>query len=129
MTLSRFATAAVFVATLALSSGVSKAEGLMHCFFFAPLAEATEADWEAFYKATAELPDKIDGLEDVWAGKLRAPAKVHPEADAREYGVCMLMENAKALQEYAKDPAHAAWEALYFKVRQPGSTTFDIIAE
>lgn len=104
-------------------------EGLMHCFAFAPIADATEADWDAFYEATDELPEKIDGLEKVWVGKLRAPAKLNPNSAPREYGVCMLMEGPDALKAYAGHPAHDAWVEVYSKVRQPGTTTFDIIGQ
>lgn len=104
-------------------------KGLMHCFAFAPLPDATEADWEAFYKATDELPSKLKGLQKVWVGKLRAPAKLTPNGEPREYGACMLFDGPEALAEYDEHAAHRAWEEVYFKVREPGSTTFDIIGQ
>lgn len=115
---------------LLFSSAVRAGEkGLMHCFAFAPLPGATEADWEAFFKATDELPGKIEGLQKVWAGKLMAPRKLSPDASAREYGVCMLLDDRDALNVYAEHPAHAAWVEVYVKVREEGSTTFDIIGQ
>lgn len=104
-------------------------KGLMHCFAFTPLPNATEADWAAFYKATDELPGKIEGLQKVWAGKLRRPQKFNPNTGPREYGVCMLMDGPDALEAYAASPAHSAWVEVYSKVREPGTTTFDIIGQ
>jgi hypothetical protein len=110
-------------------TGLAGEKGLMHCFAFAPLSDATEADWEAFYKVSDELPGKVEGLQKIWVGKLRAPAKLNPNADPREYGACMLFDDADALKEYGDHAAHRAWEEVYFKVRQPGSTTFDVIGQ
>ncbi len=119
---------------------------LMHCFYFTPMEHATPADWQAFYKATDELPSKIPGLTHVWAGKLMRPGYIitgDPDAMAklragnkdvpgklnvnyRDYGVCMEMENADVLKAYSASPAHKNWQALYEKVRQPGTSSFDI---
>lgn len=121
---------ALLAGTLLFSGAVHAGEkGLMHCFAFAPLPSATEADWEAFFKATDELPGKIEGLQKVWVGKLRAPQKLNPNAGVREYGVCMLMDGPDALKTYADHPAHDAWVEVYSKVREPGTTTFDIIGQ
>jgi hypothetical protein len=115
---------------LLFTAGVQAGEkGLMHCFAFAPLPSAAEADWEAFFKATDELPGKIEGLQKVWAGKLRTPEKMNPNTSAREYGVCMLMDGPDVLKAYEDHPAHTAWVEIYSKVREPGSTTFDIIGQ
>ncbi len=108
----------------ALSAGDGK---LMHCFYFTVVEGASEADWQAFYKATDELPGKIPGLLDVWHGKLRRPLRVG--ANQRQYGVCMEMQDEAALKVYADHPAHKAWEQVYFKIRQPGTTTVDIISK
>ena len=111
------------------SVGYAGEKGLMHCFAFTPLPKAAEADWSAFFKATDDLPGKIDGLERVWVGKLRAPQKFNPNAGPREYGVCMLMDGPDTLKAYASHPARAAWVEVYSKVREPGTTTFDIIGQ
>jgi hypothetical protein len=122
---------------------------LMHCFVFTPVESATQADWEAFFKATDELPSKIPGLHRVWYGKLLKPLTIFTtDAETRkklaggekevtgpvqrvirQWGVCMEMENEQALKVYADHPAHKAWEQVYFKVRQPGTTTFDILGQ
>jgi len=119
------------LAGLLLFSGAVHAgeKGLMHCFAFTPLPGATEADWGAFYKGTDELPGKIEGLQKVWVGKLRRPQKFNPNAGAREYGVCMVMDGPDALKAYDEHPAHDAWVEVYSKVREPGTTTFDIIGQ
>lgn len=103
----------------------------MHCFAFTPIADAGEADWKAFYKATKELPDKIDGLNDAWAGKLRRPIRQYGrdggEPTVREYGVCMELTDEAALKAYAEHPAHTEWVGVYAKVRQAGTLTYDIL--
>jgi hypothetical protein len=137
-----------YVALLLFSSGTMMAQQkLMHCFYFTPLETATQADWTAFNKATDALPGTIPGLTRVWYGKLRQPQgifSVDQEAAkklrggeksasgqvtlaVRQYGVCMEMSSAETLKTYASHPAHKEWDALYQKVRQYGTTTFDII--
>lgn len=106
------------------SGALAAADGkLMHCFYFTPTADAKQADWDAFYKATDALPGKIPGVVRVWAGKLRRPM----QQGNRQYGVCMEMKDEAALQSYAQSPAHKEWVAVYSKVRQEGTTTLDII--
>lgn len=123
---------------------------LMHCFTFTEVPEATSADWDAFRKATEELPSKIAGLKRVWHGKLARPlgllqteGALDPDAQKklreggpvpaqvkmirRQYGVCMEFDGPDALKAYAKDPAHDAWVKVYEKVRVYGTTTFDIL--
>ena len=121
----------LLVGVLAFSGIASAGEsGLMHCFFFTPIAEAGEADWDAFYKATEELPSKIDGLRRVWVGKLRKRAAVSQQVKlGREYGACMEMTDEATLERYASHPAHDAWVKIYEKVRVPGTTTFDILGQ
>jgi Stress responsive A/B Barrel Domain len=100
---------------------------LMHCFAFTPVKEATQADWNAFYKATDELPQKIKGISRVWYGKLADPIEV--DGAVREYGVCMEMDSQAAREKYGNDPAHEQWNKAYSKVRVEGTTTFDIVGQ
>ena len=119
----------VFVlAILALAGTASAGEKkLMHCFAFSAIESATDADWQAFYKASDALPGKIPGLTKVWYGKLRRPlSAVSP---ARTHGMCMEMNDEATLKTYAAHPEHKTWVAAYEKVRQPGTTTFDIIGQ
>ena len=138
--------AGLLMAAGTLSAGEKK---LMHCFAFTPIESASQADWQAFYQATYELPGKIPGLTKVWYGKLRrglpifnvdrearkklasGEEKVTGEVTqtVRQYGVCMEMDNEAALQTYAEHPAHKAWVDVYSKVRQPGTTTYDILGQ
>ena len=108
-------------------------KALMHCFAFTEIDGASDADWKAFKDATNELPDKIDGLDKVWAGKLRRPLRQFgrnaDEPQLRQWGVCMEMKDEAALAVYAKHEAHTAWVKAYEKVRVPGTTTFDILGE
>lgn len=129
----------VVICTLLLSkTGVTGEKKLMHCFAFTPIESAPETDWETFYKATDELPSKIDGLNKVWYGKLRRPMRLYYKTGSgdqeykqrvRKWAVCMEMEDITALEKYADHPAHAKWEEAYFKIRQRGTTTFDILGQ
>jgi hypothetical protein len=139
------------VAGLLLILGIAAAgeKKLMHCFAFTVIDTASEAEWQAFYKATDELPKKIPGIGKVWYGKLRAPlnvfnttAEVSKQLRAgaekvpgdvtlrvRKSGVCMEMENEGTLKMYTAHPYHKEWVAIYEKVRVAGTTTFDIIGQ
>lgn len=144
---------AAFAVGLALSAGSLMAgeKGVMHCFAFTPIQEATQAQWDAFYKATDALPQKIKGLERVWYGKLMRPLTLPALAitDAakrkelmaagkgtadvnivrREHGVCMEFADEAAYKAYGSDPAHKDWVAVYEKVRVPGTTTYQIVGQ
>ena len=127
----RLTTLVVGVA-LICSVGLAGEKKLMHCFTFTPVDDATDADWEAFKKATDELPSKIDGLNKVWLGKLRRTQTIYGktgEAKERKNGVCMEMDDEAALETYADHVAHREWEKVYFKVRQRGTTTIDILGK
>lgn len=126
----RLAGAAVLLAAMMLYPAVTPAgeKALLHCFFFTPIAEASLAEWDAFYQATDELPAKIDGLHRVWIGKLTERAAVAQQVKlGRQYGGCMEFTDEAALANYTTHPAHDAWIKFYEKVRVSGTTTFDIL--
>ena len=102
---------------------------LLHAFAFTPVATATPQDFENLKKATADMVGKVPGLRRAWVGKLRAPVDLGPVAPKREYGIALEFDDVKALDAYADHPAHAAWERVYRRVREPGTTTFDILGE
>jgi hypothetical protein len=127
-------------------------KSLMHCFYFTTIKEATDADWQAFYKATDALPSEIKGLKRVWYGKLTRPfwaynvdaetrKKFTGGADkvehttvtgrSREFGVCMEFEDMNALKAYGakENAAHNNWVKIYEKVRVAGTTTFDFMGQ
>ena len=112
---------------LVASTATAGERKLMHCFAFTVIDTATPADWEAFYKATDELPKKIKGVSHVWYGKLANPLR-HNNA-TRTFGVCMEMDNAEVRAKYGNDPAHEAWDKAYAKVHVEGTTTFDILGQ
>jgi hypothetical protein len=112
---------------LLASSAMAGEKKLMHCFAFTPVETATQADWDAFYKATDELPHKIKGISHVWYGKLANPLR-HNNA-TRQYGVCMEMDNADVRKAYGNDAYHKTWTEAYSKVRVEGTTTFDILGQ
>ena len=124
-------TALLVMLALSPSDATAGEKKLMHCFAFTEIESATDADWTAFMKATNELPDKIEGLEKVWVGKLRRPLRQYgrnqDEPRMRQSGVCMEMADEAALEVYATHPAHSDWVKVYEKVRVAGTTTFDII--
>lgn len=132
---SRILLTALVVAFLALAPTPALAgeKALMHCFAFTEIEEASAAEWKAFMDATNELPDKIEGLERVWVGKLRRPLRQYgrnrDEPRLRQWGVCMEMKDEAALQVYADHEDHTAWVKVYEKVRVPGTTTFDILGQ
>ena len=101
---------------------------LMHVFAYTPQPSATPQDFDNFRKATGDLVGKIPGLKRVWVGKLRTPLNLGGNVE-RDYGVAMEFDDAKALDAYAKDPAHEAWIKIYEKVRVEGTTTYDILGE
>ena len=103
-------------------------KALMHVFAYTPVTGATPQDFDNFTKATGELVGKIPGLKRVWVGKLRRPLDLGNN-QKREYGVAMEFDDAKALDAYAKHPAHEAWVKVYDKVRVEGTTTYDILGE
>lgn len=143
----------ITLAALLLGASLAQAgeKGLMHCFAFTPIAEATQADWDAFYKATDQLPKKMKFVKMVWAGKLARPltlfgatnAEARKKAAAgekgvtseivaqrREYGVCMAMEGGpEVLKQYTANPYHKEWSEAYAKVRVAGTTTYDIVGQ
>jgi len=124
---------------------------MMHCFAYTPVETATQAEWDAFYKATDELPGKIPGLKRVWYGKLARPLaqyqlkfadpEVRKKAMAekkgtteftvleRKNGACFEFENQQAFEAYGANAAHKAWEAVYGKVRVAGTTTYQILPQ
>jgi len=134
-----------------LTSGLAAAgeKGMMHCFAFTVIPEATDADWKAFAEATDQWPKKFKGIKQVWHGKLRAPlAQFTVDAEARkklaaggkevdakanrlmrQHGVCMVMEGPDTLKEYTANPFHKEWTAKYEKVRVAGTTTYDILGQ
>jgi hypothetical protein len=138
--------AAALIAAVPLAAGEKK---LMHCFAFTTVEGATDADWQAFHKATDQLPSKVPGISKVWYGKLRAPlnqftttAEARKKLAAgeksvtaevmrtvRQSGVCMEMADEAALKAYASHPYHKEWEAAYSKVRVAGTTTYDILGQ
>jgi hypothetical protein len=112
---------------LLASTATAGEKKLMHCFAFTAVESATQADWDAFFKATDELPKKIKGLSHVWYGKLANPLRVG--GATRQYGVCMEMDNEKVREAYGKDPAHDEWNKAYGKVKVDGTTTYDILGQ
>jgi hypothetical protein len=115
--------------TSALSAGEKK---LMHCFAFTAIETASDADWQAFFKATDQLPSKIPTITHVWYGKLARPLSVtghDGQSVSRQWGVCMEFKDQAALKTYVNDPAHKAWVDVYSKVRVAGTTTYDILGQ
>ena len=148
--MTRIATCAMALLILngAANAGDKK---VMHCFAFTSIKEATPADWQAFFKASDDLPHKIKGITHVWYGKLASPlgqtAIKKMDQDTfkklqggetvtgdvarveRDWGMCMEMTSADALKAYDTDPYHKFWTDAYAKVRVDGTTTFNILGQ
>jgi hypothetical protein len=120
---------AFFAAGLFLFTGMAAAgeKKLMHCFAFTPIESATPAEWRAFYEATDQLPKKIPGISHVWYGKLRR--SLDAGGSVRKYGVCMEMASEDTLKTYTDHAFHKQWMDVYSKVREEGTTTFDILGQ
>jgi hypothetical protein len=112
---------------LLASTSFAGEKKVMHCFAFTPLASATQADWDAFFKATDDLPKKIKGISRVWYGKLDRPFS--DGGMTRSFGVCMEMNDIATRRAYGSDATHDAWTKLYSKVRDEPTTTFDITGQ
>ena len=140
----------LILAVVMLATGLSAGEKkLMHCFYFTVVDAASDADWEAFAKATDALPGKIPGLTKVWHGKMARPMSVYNiDGEARKkltageekvtgtitqrvrkHGVCMEFADEAAYKAYGPHPAHKEWEAVYWTVRQPGPSLFDFMGQ
>jgi hypothetical protein len=150
MKLTRLAASA---AMLLLMTGAASAadKTLMHCFAWTSIKEATPADWQAFFKASDDLPNKIRVVKKVWYGKLANPLgfvnvtnidadarkkaaageKVNAEVQraSRDWGMCMELTSLDALKTYDTDPYHQTWTNAYEKVRVEGTTTFNIVGQ
>ena len=121
-----------FAMALFSSAALAGEKGLMHCFAFTEMKDATEDDWNAWFEATDALPEKIGGLEKVWYGKLNRPLRQYDREGKeayRQWGVCMLFDNTVSLEKYAEASAHDDWSEIYSKVRVPGTTTYDILGQ
>jgi len=96
---------------------------LIHTIAFKQMDGSTPEQVEQVWAATRKMAGQIPGLKRVWMGKVtnRGPSFTH--------GIVMEFENAEALTAYAPHPAHKEWEAVYFKVRTPGSNTIDVVGE
>jgi hypothetical protein len=140
------ATAAILMSG-ALTAGE---KSLMHCFAYTAIEGASQADWDAFHKASDELPKKMSIVKRVWYGKLRGPLAIfqvdaaaskklragekNVEAKAnfvsRQQGMCIeFAGEADVLKAYTAHPFHATWMAAYEKVRVAGTTTYDILGQ
>jgi len=141
------------VVSLLLATSAFAGDGtVVHCFAFSKTAGASETDWEQFRTLTRALPQKISGLTRVTFGPLRRPMgqiemMSNPGADDvkkfiagqpidakvvnanREYGACFEFQSEAAFLAYGKHAAHVEWETAYKKVRVPGTTTFQIVAQ
>jgi hypothetical protein len=144
---------ACFLVAILLPVSASHAgeKKLMHCFAWTPVKTATDADWQAFFKASEALPHKIKGITKIWYGKLesalpqamlagiddaafakyQAGERVNSPVQAmpRTYGMCMEMTDAAVLKAYDSHPYHAVWNEAYSKVRVEGTTTFNILGQ
>jgi hypothetical protein len=147
--LPRFAAcaAAILLTAAGAQAGEKK---LMHCFAWTSVKTASPAEWDAFFKVSEQLPQKINGLTKIWYGKLAAPigqfgVKVDDVSRkkmnagetvtgeiariTRDWGMCMEMAGEATLKAYGSDPFHKVWTEAYAKIRVEGTTTFNILGQ
>jgi hypothetical protein len=138
------------LAAAAASPLLAGEKNMMHCFAFTVIDTATQAEWDAFFKASDEMPKRMKGIvKRVWYGKLRVPLPIYRvNADARkklqsgekavtteigytprQFGMCMELVGLTSLEKYDKHPYHKEWVDVYSKVRVAGTTTYDILGQ
>jgi hypothetical protein len=86
----------------------------------------TQQEFEAFKKETAAMVGAVPGLKRVWTGKLRAPVTF--DGVKRDYGIVLEFDSVKSKQAYS-DKHPSPWYEDFAKIRQPGSSNFDVVGE
>jgi hypothetical protein len=113
----------VALLTLAFAAGIAAAnkfgqpKSVVHIVTVQWKADSTPEQRNAAVEGVRKMAGEIPGVKNVWLKTV----KVQGDANA-----VMVMEFAdqQAFDAYAKSPAHAAWEKVYFPVREH-SITFD----
>ena len=98
----------------------------IHAAAWTAKADLTQQEFERFRSETAAMVGTVPGLKRVWVGKLRAPVTF--DGNKRDYGIVLEFDNAKSKEAYS-DKHPEPWYSNFGKVRQPGSSNFDVVGE
>lgn len=99
----------------------------IHCVAWTAKKGMTGADWENFKKGFAMLPDKFPGMRRLWAGKLAEPVTF--SGLTRDHAIAFEFDSLAAKRDYSASPNRPAWQELFATVREPGSSSFDLVGE
>ena len=105
--------------TLVGANKFSKPSTIVHVVTLRFKAESTPEARTAAIQGVEKMAAEIPGIKSVWTKTLKVQGENFNAAFVMEF------KNQKAFDAYAKHPAHAAWEKVYFEVRDQ-STTHDI---
>ena len=86
----------------------------------------TQQEFESFKNETAGMVGTVPGLKRAWVGKLRAPVTF--DGVKRDYGIVLEFDNVKSKEAYS-DKHPSPWYEDFGKLRQPGSSNFDVVGE
>ena len=98
----------------------------IHAAAWTARADLTPQEFERFKAETAAMVGVVPGLKRAWVGKLRAPATF--DGNKRDYGIVLEFDNVKSKEAYS-DKHPMPWYEDFGKIRQPGSSNFDVVGE
>ena len=99
----------------------------VHCVAWTAKDGMTPADLDRFKADLGKLPGMFPGLQRIWVGKLSRPIT---SGDAtRDYGLAIEFTDMAAKQAYSDSARRDEWMQLFGTVRNPGSTSFDVVGE
>ena len=99
----------------------------IHCASWTAKKGMTQAQFENFKKGFAKLPDKFPGMRRLWAGKLGEPVTFN--GLIRTHAIAFEFDNLAAKRAYSASPNRPEWQELFSTVREPGSSSFDLVGE
>lgn len=86
----------------------------------------TQQDLDTFQKESETITSQVPGLKRVWVGKLRQPLTV--DGIQRNHAVVLEFDDLKSREAYTNNRP-ARWYDGLNRLRQPGSTNFDVVGE
>ena len=105
---------------------VSTQKTTIHAAAWTARADLTPQEFEKFKIETAQMVGTFPGLKRAWVGKLRAPVTF--DGNKRDYGIVLEFDNVKSKEAYS-DKHPSPWYEDFGKLRQPGSSNFDVVGE
>lgn len=108
------------------SQSAATQKTVIHAAAWTALEGMTQQQFDDFKKESAALVGQVPGLRRAWVGKLRAPVTV--EGVQRNYGLIVEFDDVKSKEAYSANHP-SPWYEMFGKLRQPGSTNFDVVGE